>query len=421
MKDQFCKLGERQVLLFLRDLQRDFKKDFKTIRWIDERDGQTGICSCIHHPHSKIQDASEVELTISLNGENQLSETFLVFHKAVQPPENVIDALLKQAKHDEKRQRIQQSAKKQQPIEIAFKLHDGSITAMDDNSVLFAYLPTQKETHLRFLIQARYQTTSGRADIQDPSENPWNRWLVEETAKFLPEILEQLKASDLLEPAFFNVLPLKGDVENEFKPIAEALQKAMQERAFVPTQSGGYAKAETVFHVDSKGVAIPRGMKYRYAKSQNVYYPHAEILRQLMIENNWHFENNWLHPEIRDTEEFRQCFKVMREAGVKPIEVSRVLGWLEEQDPDWFKDQSNEWLRLLYNYLKEQKSHLERIKKLPLVRRENGNHVCAGNELVFFPPNTDERREKLNLSSTIYQFFSHLYLSGTKVTRSKSF
>ena len=87
LKDQFCKLGERQVLLFLRDLQRDFKKDFRTIRWIDERDGQTGICSCIHHPHSKIQDASEVELTMSLNGENQLSEMFLVFHKAVQPPE----------------------------------------------------------------------------------------------------------------------------------------------------------------------------------------------------------------------------------------------------------------------------------------------------------------------------------------------
>ena len=112
------------------------------------------------------------------------------FTKRVQPPQDVIDALLKQTKHEEKRQKIQQSAKKQQPIEIAFKLHDSSsITAIDDNCVLFAYLPTQKETHLKLLIQARYQTTSGRADIQDPSENPWNRWLVRETAKFLPEIL----------------------------------------------------------------------------------------------------------------------------------------------------------------------------------------------------------------------------------------
>ncbi|MYH83915.1 DUF3883 domain-containing protein [Candidatus Poribacteria bacterium] len=397
LKDQFCKLGERYVLLFLRDLQRDFKKDFKTIRWIDEREGRTGICSCIHHPHSKIQDASEVELTMSLNGENQLSEMFLVFHKAVQPPENVIDALLKQTKHDEKRQKIQQSAKKQQPIEIAFKLHDGSITAMDDNSVLFAYLPTQKETHLKFLIQARYQTTSGRADIQDPSENPWNKWLVQETAKFLPKILEQLKVNDLLEPAFFNILPLKGEVENEFKPIADALQKAMQERVFVPTQDGGYAKAE------------------------NVFYPHRESLREL-VESRWLYPNSgWLHPEIGETEEFRRCFKVMREAGVREIGISQVLGWLEKQDNNWFESRCEEWLRFLYVYLNSQNSELGRIKRLPLVRLENGRHVSTNYKLVFFPPDTDEGREDLKPFLMDLPILQSILLKGEEGNDIKAF
>ena len=198
--------------------------------------------------------------------------------------------------------------------------------------------------------------------------------------------MEQLKVGGLLEPAFFNVLPLKGEVENEFKPIAEVLQKAMQERELVPTQSGGYAKAESVFHVNSKGVAIPRSIEYRYAKAQNVYYPHVEILRQL-IENNWlHSESNWLHPEIRDTEEFRQCFKVMQEADVKQVGISKVLGWLEEQVSDWFRIRSNKWLRFLYTYLKEQGSQLDRIKKLPLIRLENGQHVCANERPVFFSP-----------------------------------
>ena len=333
LKDQFCKLGERYVLLFLRDLQRDFKRHFKTIRWIDERDGQTGICSCIHHPHSKIQDASEVELTMSLNGENQLSEMFLVFHKVVQPPQDVIDALLKQTKHDEKRQKIQQSAKKQQPIEIAFKLHEGSITAMDDNCVLFAYLPTLKETHLKFLIQARYQTTSGRADIQDPSENPWNKWLVQETAKFLPEILEQLKASDLLEPAFFNVLPLREDdkvrtddkVPLEFEPIVKALEDAMGEKPLVPTQDGGYAKAEDVF------------------------YPESTPLRKLVKSSGMHSDSSLLHPYIRkDAKESERCFDVMAKAGVKEINASDLLCWLEEQSCKWFKNKTNKWLCSLY-------------------------------------------------------------------------
>ena len=370
LKNRLCNLSKERALLFLRDLKR--------VAWKDECNSQTGYYACHRDPYDKIQNVPEnesvelVELIGALNGNNQPSETFLVFCKEVHPPEDVIDKLLEQAEDEEEQQRIQQSAEELQPIEVAFKLQDDRITAMDDNCVLFAYLPTQKETHLKFLIQARYQTTPARDNIPKPSENPWNRWLVQETAKFLPEILEQLKASDLLEPAFFNVLPLKRDVENEFKPTAEALQKAMQERAFVPTQNGGYAKAE------------------------NVFYPHRESLREL-VESSWLYPNSsWLHPEIRDTEEFRRCFKVMHEAGVKEIGISQVLGWLEKQGNNWFESRCEEWLRSLYVYLNSQKSELGRIKRLPLVRLENGRHVSTNyDESVFFPPDTYEGREEL--------------------------
>ena len=421
LKDQFCKLGERWALLFLRDLERDFKRDFKTIKWIDECDGQTGICSCNRHPHRKIRNASEIELTMSLNGENQLSEMFLVFHKTVQPSPDVIDALLKQTKHDEKRQKIQQSAKKRQPIEIAFKLHDGSITEMDDNCVLFAYLPTQKGTHLKFLIQARYQTTSGRADIQDPSENPWNRWLVQETAKFLPEILEQLKAGDLLEPSFFNILPLSGDdkvrtddkVPLEFEPIVKVLEDAMGEKPLVPTQDGGYAKAE------------------------NVFYPESTPLRKLVKSSGMHSDSSLLHPYIRkDAKESERCFDVMAKAGVREIDAGDLLCWLEKQSLDWFKKRTYKWMRSLYVYFnrKWSESEWERIRKIPLVRLENGEHARVSKQLVYFPPDTDEAREDIGpflnelpiLRSTLLKGEDHSHINaflkklGVKMLRSRS-
>ncbi|MXV83570.1 hypothetical protein F4Z98_09365, partial [Candidatus Poribacteria bacterium] len=364
LKDQLRELLKKRPLLFLPHLE--------TIQWHDVCSGQAGTyCRC---QYGKIQGADQVELKASMNGEVQKSERFLIFSKKFQPPPDVIDELLQIEYDPERRKRIQETADKLQPIEVAFKLQDGKIIAMD-NCVLFAYLSTEKETHLRFFIQARYQTNPARNDIEKTEQNPWNRWLVKETAGFLPEILEQLKASDLLEPAFFNVVPLNEDnVPSEFLPIAEALQKAMQERAFVPTQSGGYAKAESVFHVNSKGVTIPRGIEYRYAKAQNVYYPDDEILRQL-IENNWlHSESDWLHPEIQDTEEFRRCFKVMQEAGVKSVDISRILGRLVEQGSDWGKEPPNKWLHFLYTYLKDQGTQLDRIKKLPLIRLENGRH-----------------------------------------------
>ena len=304
-----------------------------------------------------------------MNGDNQVSETFLVFRREVQPPQEVIDELLRQAEDNEERCRIQRSAEELQPVEVAFNLSNGQITSTN-NCMLFAYLPTEKRTNLQFLIQGRYQTTPARDNIRIDT---WNKWLVQETADFLPEVLEQLKAGGLLEPMFFNVLPVEDDgVPAEFAPIAEVLRTAMRESPFVPTQDGGYAKAESVF------------------------YPHTESLRKL-VKSSWlRPDSSWLHPDIRrDTEKFGQCFKVMREAGVRDISASQVLGWFEAQSFNWFEGRPNEWLCSLYVYLKEQRAELERIKKLPLVRLENGRHVCAGDQLVFFPPDTDEDREEI--------------------------
>ncbi len=353
LKGQLRKLLKKRSLLFLPHLE--------TIQWHHIRDGQTGTYQ--RYLPGKIQSADHVELKASINGKDPESERFLVFSKKVQPPRGVIDELL-QIEHDqERRKRIQETGKKLQPIEIAFKLQDDRITAMN-NCVLSAYLPTEKETHLRFFIQARYQTNPARNDIEKTEQNPWNRWLVEETAKFLPEILGELKEAGWLEPVFFDVLPLEGEVENDFKPIAEDAKKAMRERALIPTEKKGH-----------------------YAKAENVFYPHHGTLRKL-IECSWIYPSScWLHSDMGQSD---RAFDVMKEAGVREITVSQVLDWLQKQDCSWFEDRNEEWLRDLYSYLKEQKSQLERIKKLPLVRLENGQHVRVDLKSVFFPPNTDE-------------------------------
>lgn len=357
LKGQLRELLKKRSLLFLPHLE--------TIQWHDICDEQIG--TYYRCPYGKIQSANQVELKASVNGKDPEFERFLVFSKKFQPRRDVINELLQMEYDEGRRKRIQETGEKLQPIEIAFKLQDDRITAMN-SCVLSAYLPTEKETHLRFFIQARYQTNPARNDIEKTEQNPWNRWLVEETAKFLPEILEELKEAGLLEPVFFNVLPLEGEVENDFKPIAEAAKKAMREKLLVPTEDDGYAKAK------------------------NVFYPHHGSLRKL-VECSWIYPNScWLHPDIGQS---GRAFDVMKEARVREINVSQVLNWLEKQDPSWFEGKCEEWLRSLYVYLSIQKSELERIKKQPLVRLENGQHVCANEQPVFFAPNTDEALEEI--------------------------
>lgn len=361
LKDRLCNLEERS-LLFLRNLRR--------VQWYDGNNGQKGSYSCQRRLHEEIQNATEVELRASMNGPDQPSETFLVFRKEVQPPQKVIDELLQQSEDDDERYRIQRSAKKLQPVEVAFNFQDGKITAVSD-SVLFSYFPTEKETHLRFFIQASYKTTLARDNIK--KDNQWNDWLIQETANFLPDILEQLKDGGLLETTFFNVFPLEGEVENEFKPIAKALKNAMKQRALIPTEKEGH-----------------------YAKAENVFYPDSSPLRKLVKSSGMHSDSNLLHPDIRkDAKESERCFEIMAKAGVKEIKASDLLCWLEKQSLAWFKKRTHKWLRSLYIYFnrKWNKSELERIKKLPLVRLENGQHVCGGE--AFFPPDTDEAREEI--------------------------
>ena len=375
LKDRLCNLSKERSLLFLRNLKR--------VEWRSEHKAQTGSYACHRQPYDKIQDVPEnesvelVNLTAVLDGNNTSSETFLVFCREVHPPKVVIDKLLKQAEDEgdeEAKQRLQQSAEEPQPIEIAFKLQNHRITAMNDNCVLFAYLPTQQETHLKFLVQARYQTTPARSHIANPSENPWNRWLVRETAAYLPEVLEQLKAGELLAPAFFNVLPLKKEVKNDFRPIADASREAMKTLPLVPTQDGGYAKAE------------------------NVFYPESTPLRKLVKSSGMHSDSSLLHPYIRkNVKKSERCFDIMAKAGVKEIKASDLLRWLEKQSLDWFKKRTNQWLRSLYIYFNRKwgDSQWRRIKKIPLVRLENGEHVCVSDQSVYLPPDTEEERQEI--------------------------
>lgn len=374
LKNRLCDLLRERSLLFLRCL--------KTFEWKDEPNDQGGSYSSYRGPFDKIQNVPEnqsvelVKLTMSLDDNNESSETLLVFCKEVLPPKNVISRLLEQAEDDEEEQRIQKSEEELQPIEVAFKLQDDRITAIDDSCVLFAYLPTEKVTNLKFLIQARYQTTPPRDNIIKPSDSLWNRWLLEKTADFFPEVLEHLKASGLLEPAFFNILPLKKDkVPKEFEFITEALQKAMREKAFIPTEKEGH-----------------------YAKAEDVFYPDTISLQKLVKSSGMLSDSELLHPDIRkDTKEFGRCFDIMDEAGVTEIDENDLLCWLEKQSCNWFKNRTNKWLCSLYVYFnrKWNKSELERIKELPLVRLENGEHVCVNDQLVYFPPKTDEDLEHI--------------------------
>lgn len=348
-------LGGRS-LLFLRNLQ--------LIEWSD---GEAKGVYRRYYAEAPVRGARRIILSSEQGRETQ-SEEWLVFSKVVTPPQNVIAHLLGEAEDDDERQRIQRSAGKEQPVDIAFRLRDGAIVP-EANCVFFSYLPTEKETHLRFLFQARLQTTPARDNV--PSDSSWNQWLVEEVAHFFPEVLRMLRDAYLITPSFLSVLPLEEDnVLDQLSPIVDTIISTFRQESLLPTQGGGYAAPHQVFS------------------------PHSEDLRQLisdpyLAELTGVANAVWLHRSIRVAGEYVRSFKFAQSVGVKEIGVGELLKWLESKDVVWFENQELGWVRRLYLYLAKQKSEVERIKVLPLVRLQNGKHVCADEHLAFLPPQQD--------------------------------
>ena len=375
------RLGERLphihkwALLFLHDLRR--------VEWQDERRGRTGRHTCYRRPHPTIPHATIVRVRSEVDGEMQVEETFLCFSRHRQPPQAVVAELCRQAKTEKERTSILGSRDIPQPIEVAFAFDEGEGVVPLDGGLLFSFLPTRKETHLRFLLQAHYKTTFDRNDIHDLENSPWNRWLVDETAAFIPDIFHSLKEAGLWTPRAFAVLPApRDDVpdgegrETVFQPVLAATLKALTEGKLIPTARRGH-----------------------FAGPTRVFHPHSAALRRLV--SGAHLAEitgvqgaKWLDPDLTwggGTEE------ILRRCGVKVVSASQVVGWLETKDAEWFGARDDAWLREAYTYLGSQplRSERARVKGMPLARQEHGKHVCANTTWVFFQPEDDEQRQAL--------------------------
>lgn len=382
LKHKLRKIDQRTLLFF---------KRLETIDW-QEGDAKGRYCRKDHHI-SHNPAVREIELQHHLLPRNGKSdqidekceehsaeisyyENWLIFSKSVLPKTENILSLLQEAGSEEKSENIKKSSDKPQLLDIAFKLNSETKNIEKvNNSVLFAYLPTEKETHLSFLIQARFQTTPARDNVSQ--ESPWNQWLIDEIATFIPDVLVWLKKEQKITPSFFEVLPIATDkIPDLYKPIVETLSCQLKTGEFIPTETATFSNPSKVFYPESEKLRI---LLSRQDLSEIAGIPEA----------------CWLHPDIRNTELSRRPFEVIREAGVKVINASQVISWCLSKGMDWFKTKDNEWLSQFYSYLSKQKSEYSRIRTAPIIRLEDGNHVSIDKTPVFFAPQDPEKAKNL--------------------------
>jgi hypothetical protein len=134
-----------------------------------------------------------------------------------------------------------------QRVEIAFQVRTAAgqpqiVRRADCPMVVF--FPTEKQTHLGFLIQGPYRTTPARDNI--PERDRSNQALARETAALLTEVLRDIRDQALLTADVLQALPLDAarfPAGAMLRPLYESARTALRAEELIPAGGDGCASA----------------------------------------------------------------------------------------------------------------------------------------------------------------------------------
>lgn len=263
-------------------------------------------------------------------------------------------------------------------IELAFSIHPikdspgrCSVQPMS-SSPLVVFFPTVVETYLGFLVQGPYRTTPSRDNI--PRNDPWNQYLVQETAGLLVEAMRWLRDQAMLDVSALRCLPLDREKFQDgsmFAPLFASVRQALAQEPLLPRFDGGYAPATEA----------------RLSRTQDLRELFSPKQVALLFGGD---VATWLTGDITQDRapDIRQY--VMRELGVSEVTPMTLVPRLSRE---FLESQTDDWIVRLYEFLSGQEAALRRrLDTIPIIRLSDGTHVVAkenGHPKAFLPSNIE--------------------------------
>lgn len=361
---------ETQIILPLRSKDSSATRDITTgfrnlgpgallfLRHIDEiswcvEDGTSGFY-LRNSPESLGENVQRVTVVGQESGRPEIDQNWLVFHREVRFAEQ----------------------KKVGRVEIAFSVVEFKDAAGRwvvqplPSSPLVVFFPTVVESHLGFLVQGPYRTTPSRDNI--PPSDPWNQYLVKETASLLVEAIRWLRNSQMLDVSALRCLPLDREKflqgqGSRFAPMFEAVKQAFQDESLLPRFDGGHMTA------GQAKLARTQELRELFSPEQVAAIFGSEVAA-------------WLSGDITQDKapEIRQY--LMRELGIDEITPTKLVPSLTRS---FLEVQPDEWTLRLYEFLSGQEKALRpHLDTVPLIRLDDGTHVVVrenGKAKAFLP------------------------------------
>lgn len=247
-------------------------------------------------------------------------------------------------------------------VHVAFLL-DGLRAGGEDESIqqvgdckLYARFMTGLETDLGLLIDGPYRTTLNREGI--PSDDSWNRDLINETAHLLVQSLLWLRDEGMLNAAVLRCLPLTDPAQHSRRaflhPLFREVRKVFRSEQLLPRQGGGYIPARFA----------------RMSKSG----PLQDMFSSEQLAALYGDGSDWLEGSLYGDVSIRNFLR--EELDIHELFLETIL---RRTTADFFEKQSDEWIHRLYKFLHDQRAQRVRevLPQTSLIRLEDGTHIKA--------------------------------------------
>ena len=219
---------------------------------------------------------------------------------------------------------------------------------------IFAFLPTEFDSGLPFLVNADFILNSNRERVLE--DRRWNQWLRDEIAPtFVKAFLLVLNEPEWRDEAY-RLLPIVADLTpgaDFFAPIIESVRQRLQTEKCALTQAGKLVLPEQAHCASDEAIELLRDAPPERAKIA-------------LLHPTWgrHWER--LKPLGVQTLKFVQLFDACN-------------------DDTWLKSRHSGWWKMLFQLCADRKVTAETIGSFPILRCQDGKcrSLASG---VFFQP-----------------------------------
>ena len=355
-EEAYEKIGYRlknfgmRTLLFLRNISE--------ISW--EMDGVSG-------KYLRTCEFKDGYRWVALHKDDKIDEKWLVFEKQIQADDNG------------------------RLMEVAYLVKedvDKNTTNIvkAENTKLVTYFPTEKETHLHFLIQAPFNTTATRENILNDN---WNKTLISEISDFVAESITKVKSLKLLDVDFLNTLPIEieyfSEETNLVRPIYDKVkEKLSSEEELLPTSDNEF--------VSAKKALLARGSDLRnllLSEQLNILFDRTHWLDESITKNKADSLRKYLVDEL----------KILK---IGPKRFAEAI------DRKFIEQQTDKWLSKFYEFLVDQRALWRKeyysqpdgiLRSKPIIRLEDGKNVAPfdkdGKPLAYLPPSNEKTAKSI--------------------------